>query len=171
MVVSKETADRFIEQFKNFLLFAYEHYIENSNESDFLEKLVLARNYYAENKDILETYVKTTKDELDLEMIESIKTLRMGTWVYLRDTTKYSIFVNPDISQSFAVLGLTDRIRGIFGTSGIAMKAGIVNIGKVYVCDGLITDLVQLGKNYRSEFNEMHKKNKEKGTFFKQYNA
>jgi len=171
MVVSKELASRFIEQFKNFLLFVYERHIEKSNEHDLLEKLVLARNYYVENKSILDAYVKTTNNELDIEMIESIKTLRTGTWVYLRDTTKYSIFVNPDIPQSFAVLGLTDRIRSIFGTSGIVMKAGIVNIGKVYVCDGLISDLVQLGKNYKTEFNEIHKQNKENGTFFKQCNA
>jgi len=167
MVVKPDFANRFIEQYKNFLLFVYHDEMGEDSNRGLLEKLSKARDFYAENRNAIDDYMNKEKDELDIEMIEAIKSVRVSTWVYLRDTTRYSIFVSPDISQSFAVVGLTDPIKTFFGFSGVAMKTGVCDIGNAYVCDGLISNKVQLGKNYKSEFNEMHKFHKANGMFYK----
>ena len=160
MVISSDLASRFIGQYKDFLLYVYHEVLNEDKRKDFI-----AREYYVSNHTLLDQFVDIT-DDIDLEMIDAIKSLRLDMWVYLRDTTKYSLFINPQISQSFAVLGLNDPIKHLFGSSGLTIKTGVCCMDNKYVCDGLISSVVQMGKNYKSEFNEMYKRHKAEGMFY-----
>ncbi|MEI6758686.1 MAG: hypothetical protein WCK85_12605, partial [Chlorobium sp.] len=43
-----------------------------------------------------------------------------------------------------------------------------ITLGCDYVCDGIIGKVAQLGKGYRSSYNEAYKDLKERGLFFRQ---
>lgn len=167
MVVTPEIANRFIEQYKNFLLFLYDEEIRGDSDTEIVEKLSIARLHYRENRDAIDSYIEDSGHHLDNEMIEAIRTIQIESWVYLRDTSRYSIFVNPDMSKSFAVFGLTDRIREYIGFSGAFIKTGVFHVRDLYVCDGLISNVAQIGKNYKAEFNDLHKQYKAEGRFFR----
>ena len=55
----------------------------------------------------------------------------------LRDTTKYSVFIEADGNEAYAVLGLTQRVRAIFGGTGAVIRTGVCRFHGVYVCDGM----------------------------------
>ena len=65
------------------------------------------------------------------------------------------------------MLGLTDHIKDLFGCSGLFMKTGLVRLKSNYVCDGLISNPIVLGRTYRDQFNDVYKDLKANGKFFK----
>lgn len=67
--------------------------------------------------------------------------------------------------MAFAVLGLTERIRDIAGASGVALETGIVRFAGRFVCDGLISQIVHLGPNYRKTYSRVYSVAKAKGRF------
>ena len=71
------------------------------------------------------------------------------------------------MTVSYAVLGLTQPIKEIFGYSGLYLKTGLISLENNFVCDGLLSNIVELGKNYKSEINENFKKLKKTGWFYK----
>ena len=165
MVVSEKVADDFMEAYKAFLLYAYNKKGSSKTNCDLLEKLSIGREQYLKNRSLLNDYNK--KNKIKLKIYKAIKSLEVDNWIYLRDTTKYSIFLKGDMTVSYAVLGLTQPIKEIFGYSGLYLKTGLISLENNFVCDGLLSNIVELGKNYKSEFNENFKELKETGWFYK----
>lgn len=87
------------------------------------------------------------------DVLQAANSLRLKQWIFLRDTTAYSIFIEPEGTEAYAVLGLTNRIRDIVGGSALAIKTGVVEYRDRYVCDGIVESLVWLGSNLKKEFN------------------
>lgn len=87
------------------------------------------------------------------DVLDAVRNLQLKQWVYLRDTTKYSVFIRADAEQAFAVLGLSDEIRDILGGTAVTFTAGVVAYRGCYVCDGLVENPVWLGANLKKEFN------------------
>ena len=100
-------------------------------------------------------------------VFEAIRNIEVTDWVYLKDTTRYSLFIRADQSAAFAVLGLTEPIRDIFGHSGLYLRTGVFPFGNSFVCDGLIMNLASLGASYKKAFNESYREIKKDGRFFK----
>jgi hypothetical protein len=50
------------------------------------------------------------------------------------------------------VVGLTNRIRDIIGGSGAVIQTAVTPYRGHYVCDGIVTDVVWLGPNYKKSF-------------------
>ncbi len=167
MIINPEIANRFINQYKNFLLYTYREKLMGEENVELLEKLIKARDYFNDNREALNSYTNKKNIYIDSEIIDVIKDIHIDLWVYLRDTTKYSIFINPAQKQSLAVVGLTDRVRNYLGFSGAFLKTGIFRVRNTYVCDGLISNVLQMGKNYKAEFNEAHKQYKAEGRFYR----
>jgi hypothetical protein len=65
----------------------------------------------------------------------------------------------------FGVRALTERVRDIVGTSGVLLKTGIVRYCGHYVCDGLVSDVVILGRNYLRGFTSTYTALKARGRF------
>lgn len=101
----------------------------------------------------------------DSNAIRAIRTLRVKDWVFLRDTKSYSIFVRPGGEEAFGVLGLTDRVRDIVGSAGVAIETGVVRLNGKFVCDGLVTRITHLGPNYRKAFSRAYSEAKASGRF------
>jgi hypothetical protein len=85
--------------------------------------------------------------------------------VYLKDTTKYSIFIDPDGYEAFAVVGLTGPIRGILGGAAVTFRAGVVDYEGRFVCDGILGSHMWLGPNYKRNFSAMFAAMKKDGRF------
>ena len=172
MVIDEKFADDFIQEYKAFLLYAYqtsvniEDSVDNDSFEELIKKLSLGRNLYQKEKGLLTSYLDR-KHNISPKIIEAIKSLEVDKWIYLRDTTRYSLFIKADETVSYAVLGLTQPIKEIFGCSGLYLETGLVLLGSQYVCDGLISNQVQLGKNYRDQFNDVYKELKQNGCFYK----
>lgn len=104
-------------------------------------------------------------ENVDEDVVRAVRTLCVTDWVFLRDTSAYSIFVHPSEPAAFGVLGLTEPIREIAGDSSVAIETGIVQFAGRFVCDGLITRIVHLGPNYRKSYSHVYRKAKADGHF------
>ncbi len=85
------------------------------------------------------------------EVVSAIRSLEVKQWFYLKDTATYSVFVDPSADIAYAVLGLTERIRDMIGGSGALLEIGLVQYHGHYVCDGLVSNVVWLGRNDRKD--------------------
>lgn len=165
MVIEPKAANHFIEGYKSFLLYAGNIEREGSG-AELLHQLAQGRDEFLENPPLLEDFRNQHK-EIESWVFEAIESIEVTNWVYLRDTTRYSLFIRADQSAAFAVLGLTDRIRDIFGHSGLYLRTGVFPLGNAFVCDGLIASIASLGTGYKKAFNESYREIKKEGRFFK----
>jgi len=165
MVVDRELADKFIEVYKTFLLLVSDEFGEVSENEDLLTRLQIGRGIYLEDKGFLDDFA--AEFSVSAEIIEAIASLDYGQWVYLRDTSKYSLFIKEDHTAAFSVLGLVQPLKELCGRSGMYFGAGLLQLGGKYVCDGLLVDTLYLGKNLRDEYNEAYKELKKEGKFYK----
>ena len=99
------------------------------------------------------------------EVLTAIQSMMVRRWVFLRDTTKYSVFIEPDGSDAYAVLGLTQPLRDIVGGTGCLVRAGVVYFRGAYVCDGIVSGNVWIGGNYRREYSTILASLKKAGHF------
>jgi hypothetical protein len=168
MIIECDFANRFIDEYKKFLLAIYVPNEKNVQPKRLIEKLVLARGRFVSNRALFEEYMKTLKSESDIidhRMMSAIKDIEVSKWIYLRDTRSYSVFIKADGSYGYGVLGLTDRIRDITGGTGLLIETGVVKLGNNFVCDGLVSNFLHLGKNYRQSFNDIYKELRKIGKF------
>ena len=97
--------------------------------------------------------LKSKSLAVDPEVVASLRSLEVENWVFLRDTKLHSLFVHPSEHRAYGVLGLNDRLRDIVGGVGVVMETGLVQYAGRFVCDGLVSRIIWLGKNYRNSFN------------------
>jgi hypothetical protein len=139
-----------------------------SKTRNVLSVLASARRRLIERPALLDealAELKARSQGLDDRISRAVRTLRVDDWVFLRDTKTYSIFLHPSGDAAFAVLGLTERVRDIAGSSGVVIETGIVRFAGRFVCDGLITRIVHLGPNYRKSYSRAYSAAKAVGRF------
>lgn len=155
MIVDGPTAARFIRNYKALLL----HIAEGAQSNPgVLDRMHIGRRTMLERPSLLESAqltLKGTPDALDGDFLEALMTLQVKRWVYLRDTRAHSIFIEPSGAAAYEVLGLTNRIKNIIGGVGAYIETGVLRFGGNYLCDGLISQVVWLGPNYKRDFNAM----------------
>jgi hypothetical protein len=105
-------------------------------------------------------------EEVPPEILRAVQGNRLRYWVYLRDTSRYSVFIDPKEREAFAVVGLTNRVRDILGGSAVAFRTGVVEFRGQYVCDGLLENHVWVGANYKREYAALLKELKEEGRMY-----
>ena len=113
--------------------------------------LAAARKALEESPVLLDGATRTLEqhgEAVPPEMLHAILSIRLRYWVYLRDTRSHSIFISADEREAFGVLGLTNRIRDILGSSAVAFRTGVVEFRGRYVCDGILKNHVWLGASY-----------------------
>lgn len=98
----------------------------------------------------------------------AVQSLQLKQWVYLRDTTQYSVFIDPALEKAYAVLGLTQPLKQVIGGSGASIHTGVMAYRGQYVCDGLFSgQLVWLGAGYKTSFSENLADIKKRQNFYK----
>ena len=102
------------------------------------------------------------------DMQQALASLRVGHWVYLRDTTAYSVLMETGaLEGAYAVKALTEPLKDIMGDSGAIIDAGLLEFHGQIICDGLIGLGAWLGQGYRSEFNATLTEYRANGLFFR----
>jgi hypothetical protein len=113
--------------------------------------------------------VREENIELDAASLDAIRRLRLQHWIYLRDTRGGSIILDNEAPVSFQVLGLTEPLRKVIGSSGRLINAAIAPMGSVFIADGLMSTVLHIGPSMRGDLNERHKRTVQRGAYFKRY--
>jgi hypothetical protein len=168
MLIDPELANRFMREYKRFLLAIYEPDGGKGESPRTAEKLLSGRKRFIANRGLLDEYMRKLEDgtePIDRKILLAIRSLEYSRWVYVRDLKNYSIFLKDGGGCGYGVLGLTDEISVITGGPGVVLEAGVFAFDDHYVCDGLIASLVRLGPNIRKSCNELYKELRETGRF------
>lgn len=83
----------------------------------------------------------------------------------MRDTKSHSIFIDPSGEAAFGVLGLTQRIRDVSGSSGVMVKTGMAPYAGRYVTDGIIARVIRLGPGIRRDCSDALVRLRKEGRF------
>ena len=154
MIIDSQSAQIFINGYSKLL--AEVHRLSNGKAGmPLLEMLADAREVIVASPQTIESAMLSLdqkESSVPPEIISAIKSLQLKQWVYLRDTTRYSVFLEPSGKDAYAVLGLTNRVRDLLGGSGVSFKTGVVEFAGHFVCDGIASNPVWLGANYRKDF-------------------
>lgn len=168
MVIEPTIANRFINEYKRFLLSIYQPESADDDGKRMIEKLHSARKRFIANRGLLDEYMRKLEDgadPLDRKILLAIRNLEYSRWVYVRDVKSYSIFLKDDGGYGFGVLGLTDEISVMTGGQGVVLEAGVFAFDDHYICDGLYASLAHLGPNIRKSWNELYKELRDAGRF------
>ena len=169
MILNEQSASKFIDGYKRLLL-EIDAAQEQMEEPPLLERLVASRTRLTDEPSLLQKCVAALtrkSDPLDAEIVEAVESLKVKNWIFLRDTRTYSIFMDPEATSAYAVVGLTDRLRDIVGGSGAVVEAGLVRYAGHFVCDGLISSVVWLGRGYKADFTRAYAAIRAEGRFFR----
>jgi len=168
MIVDPDLANRFMREYKRFLLAIHQPEASGDEPKRVVEKLHSARKRFIANRGLLDEYLKTLEDgfePIDREIMLALRNIEYSRWVYVRDLKNYSIFLKEGGGFGYGVLGLTDEIAALTGGPGVVLDAGVFAFDDHYVCDGLIASLAHFGPNMRKSCNELYKELREAGRF------
>jgi hypothetical protein len=166
MVLEPALASQFIRGYTMLLL---EIGGQDHQDQVLLHRLAAARILLVNNPKLLDLAVESLTQksvEVDTKVVVALRSLRLKKWVYLRDTRSYSVFIDDESEEAFAVSGLNDRLRDIVGDSGAFLEIGLLPFAGRFVCDGIITQVVWLGRGIRGELNETFAEIKAAGRFY-----
>jgi hypothetical protein len=173
MIIDPLSAAKFIAVYKALLL-EIDGAGHDGRKSSLLKRLVAARSRLSSDSSLIDRALAGLKSKsvaVDPEVVGSLKSLEVANWIFLRDTKAHSLFVHPSEHRAYGVLGLNDRIRDIAGGAGVVIETGLVQYGGRFVCDGLISRILWLGKNYRTDFNRAYQAIKSEGRFYSKYGS
>jgi hypothetical protein len=170
MVIDPSSAQHFIDGYQSFLI-ALANRSGKSVASSGLQLMAESRLAFVQDR----TLIDSTAHELAQaghavadDVLAAIKSLQLKSWVYLRDTKQYSVFIDPEQDKAYAVLGLTQPISEVLGGSGVMIETGVMAYQGRYVCDAIFTgQVVWLGTGYRKSFAESLASIKKQKQFYK----
>jgi len=127
--------------------------------------LVIVRQRYVQAPETLSAY-RAQNPDADAEMLRAIECLQLQQWVYLKDTSHYSVWLDESCEQAYGVLGLTQAVRDLMpGGSGVVVRAGLMSLGGRWVTDGLFDNAVWLGPGYLRDFTARYQRLRQAGRF------
>jgi hypothetical protein len=134
-----------------------------------LERLVEGRRKLMSDVSSLDDAVSRIHDQgqhVDETVIAAATSLQVQSWVYLRDTRRYSIFMEQAGILAYGVIGITNPIKELLGGSGALVETGLLIFDGHIVCDGLISPLAWIGPSYKRSFNEALANIRSAGNFY-----
>ncbi|MGL6069618.1 hypothetical protein, partial [Craterilacuibacter sp.] len=143
--------DRFIAAYTNFLGTLVSKEVKRGKLTSRL--LAIGRRHYAADRTLLDAF-RQAHPQADGEMLDAIAGMKIGRWLYLKDTRSYSVLLDEQTEAAYGVLGLNDPLRMLTrGQSGAVFYGGVMALQGRWVCDGLLENPVWLGSNMRRGFN------------------
>ncbi|GAO73550.1 hypothetical protein [Comamonas sp. E6] len=176
-LIDNRTALHFIKHYQRLLLEVVAHPSFPKPETGDVDYLVLlkeARDWMLEHPQVLEdalAALRKTKKPLPSDVEQAVHSMRLGRWVYLRDTAHYSILLPltaNECAQAYAVKSLTTRLRDMTGCSGLVLQTALMNYAGGIATDGLVGTVAYLGPGYRESYGEYLAQARTQGQFYQQ---
>jgi hypothetical protein len=171
MIIDLRSASKFIAVYKALLL-EIDCNGHDARKSNLIKRLAAARSRLSRDPSLIDQALATLKSKSvvgDPEVVRSLRSPEVEKWVFLRDTKVHSLFLHPSERRAYGVFGLKDRIRDIVGGVGVVIETGLVQYAGRFVCDGLASHILWLGKNYRNDFNRAYQAIRSEGRFYSRY--
>ena len=170
MQLDPTIAQTFSEDYRQILLMVYAlQGLKGHRTTE--DRMIAARRCLFREAELLDEAVAALERGrgvfVDEDVVSAIRTLEVGTWIYLRDLRHHTILLHPDGVIAFGVVGLTHPIRALTGGPGFRFEAGIMAIEGHFVCDGLLDETVALNWGYQAEHNQIFQELKAIGAFHK----
>lgn len=120
--------------------------------------LTAVRNRLAQQPELLEPALAALQERNEPvadDVLAAIHSMRTERWIYLRDTTGYSVLLDSQNEEAgYAVKGLTTTLKDMLGDSGAIIQCGLLLYRGQVITDGLVGFAAWIGPNYRRSFNE-----------------
>jgi len=113
MTVDPAAAYEFLQGYKQLLL-RLSGQVEDNRHNSMLGQLHMGREVLVATPGGPGSVLAELSDDgtrIPENVASAIQSLQVEYWVYLRDTKHQSIFVHPESTAAYGVLGLTDPIR------------------------------------------------------------
>ena len=172
MLVDPNSASSFIRGYTDLMAAIYASYPEHKKRISVVELVAAARARCAADPLLLDAAVSSLEargEPVETEVVRAVRDMRLKQWIFLRDTKRYSLFLDPNGQSAYGVLGLTQRVRDIIGGSGVILETAIVRYRGYLICDGVVSKAVWLGPNYRRDFAALFAKVRKNGAFHEAY--
>jgi hypothetical protein len=166
MILDERSATVFINGYKKLLLEICGPTGENLK---LLERLVEGRKKLMSNASLLDdalSRIHAQAQHVDETVVTAATSLQVKSWVYLRDTRRYSIFMEPAGIFAYGAVGITNPINELLGGAGALAETGLLLYEGRIVCDGLISSLTWIGPSYKRSFNEALSNIRSAGNFY-----
>lgn len=137
-----------------------------------LEIMVAARSNYLANRLLLDDALCNLEKKgklIPVAVVSAIQSLEVKQWIYLKDTRSLSIFIDPSGDVAYGVHGLTERVRDIIGGTGAIVETGVIRYLGRYVTDGIVSNVVWIGSNYKKTFSSTLAELRNTGRFHSSY--
>ena len=167
MLLPREQALRFINGYKPALL----RVLANTNtpsSGSINEDLVAARALVSGSRELLEAALSDLAVEgkpVETEVAAAIRSIRVELWLYLKDTKTFSVFLDKDAKNAYAVRALTTPLKELLDEPPFAVETGVFSFQGVFVCDGLALNPVALGPGYRTQLKAVYSQLRKSGKF------
>jgi hypothetical protein len=166
MILDERSAAIFINGYKQLLL---EICGRTGGDNKLLERLVEGRNKLGSDGSLLDgtlSRIRSRAQSVDEAVVAAAASLQVKSWVYLRDTRRYSLFLEPAGKVAYGALGITEPIKELVGGVGALIETGLLLYDGHVVCDGLISSLVWIGPSYRRSYAEALSHIRSAGNFY-----
>jgi hypothetical protein len=166
MILDQRSAAIFIDGYKKLLLEICGPTGENLK---LLERLVEGRKKLMSHASFLDdalSRIHAQGQHVDETVVAAASSLQVKSWVYLRDTRRYSMFMEPGGILAYGAVGITNPIKELLGGAGALVETGLLLYEGHIVCDGLISSLAWLGASYKRSFNEAFSNIRSAGNFY-----
>jgi hypothetical protein len=172
MLLEPNLASVFMQDYIGLMAEIYVSDPEHEKRATVLEIVASGRARYAADPKRLDAAIAAAaarRKPLATEVAEAVRKMQLKKWIFLRDTNRHSLFLDPEGNAAYGVLGLTQRIRDIVGGSGAILETALLPYRGRFVCDGVITEVLWLGANYRKSFAALFSRLKKSGAFHVAY--
>ncbi len=166
MILDERSAAVFINGYQKLLL---EICGPTGGNVKLLERLVEGRKKLMSDVSLLDDAVSRIRDQgqhVDETVITAAASLQVKSWVYLRDTRRYSIFMEQAGIHAYGAVGITNSFKELLGGSGALVETGLLLYDGHIVCDGLIYPLAWIGLSYKRSFNKALSNIRSAGNFY-----
>ena len=166
MILDERSAAVFIDGYQKLLL---EICGSTGGNVKFLERLVEGRKKLMSDVSLLDDAVSRIHhrgQHVDETVVAAATRLQVKSWVYLRDTRRYSIFMEPAGKLAYGAVGITNPIKELLGGSGVLVETALLPYDGCIVCDGLMSPVAWIGPSYKRDFNEALSTIRSAGNFY-----
>jgi hypothetical protein len=166
MILDQQSAAVFVNGYQKLLLEICGRTGENVQ---LLERLVAGRKKLLSDVSVLNgavSRIHAQGEHVNESVVAAATSLQVNDWVYLRDTRRYSIFMEPAGILAYGAVGITNPIRELLGGSGALVETGLLFYDGRIVCDGLISPLAWIGPSYKKNFNDALSNIRSAGNFY-----